>query len=220
LGGKRSNFHIDPGARFMWQHDIRPHADGDLSVFDNEASAPGVTSRAVSRGLVLHVDEPALKVTVAQSDDNPQGALSLSQGDFQLLPNGDWFAGWGSVGQYTEFAPDGDVRLDANIGAGSASYRAYRFAWTGTPAEPPAAVAHVDGSSIVVAASWNGSTNVARWQVLAGPDRDSLLLVGSFATSGFETTMRVPRGDARTVEVRALGPAGRILGTTAVASVR
>jgi hypothetical protein len=112
------------------------------------------------------------------------------------------------------------VRLDANIGAGSASYRAYRFAWTGTPAEPPAAVAHVDGSSIVVAASWNGSTNVARWQVLAGPDRDSLLLVGSFATSGFETTMRVPRGDARTVEVRALGPAGRILGTTAAASVR
>jgi hypothetical protein len=128
--------------------------------------------------------------------------------------------GGGLVGQYTEFGPDGDVRLDANIGAGSASYRAYRFAWTGTPAEPPAAVAHVDGNSIVVAASWNGSTNVARWQVLAGPDRNSLQPVGSFATSGFETTMRVPRGDARTVEVRALGPAGRILGTTAAASVR
>jgi hypothetical protein len=174
----------------------------------------------MSRGLLLHVDEAARKVTTVHSYDNPQRALSLSQGDFQLLPDGDWFAGWGSVGQYTEFGPQGDVRLDANIGAASASYRAYRFAWTGTPSEAPAVTARADRTSVTVAASWNGSTKVARWQVLAGTDRNSLQPVASFARSGFETTMRVPRTAARVVEVQALGPAGRILGTSAATAVR
>jgi hypothetical protein len=220
LGGKRSNFHLDSGAVFSWQHDIRPHAEDELSVFDNGASAPGVASRTTSRGLLLHVDEAALKVTTVRSYDNPQGALSLSQGDFQLLPNGDWFAGWGSVGQYTEFGPKGDVRLDANIGAASASYRAYRFAWTGTPTDAPAVGASADRTTIAVAASWNGSTKVARWQVFTGADRSSLQPVGSFARTGFETTMHVPRNDARVVEVQALGPAGRILATSAATPVK
>jgi hypothetical protein len=220
LGGKRSNFDLGPGATFMWQHDIRPHEDGDISLFDNGASAPGVTSRDVSRGLVFHVDEAARKVTVVQSNDNPQRALSLSQGDFQQLPNDDWFTGWGSVGEYTEYGPQGDVRLDANILASSASYRAYRFDWTGTPAESPAAVARAQGNDIVVGASWNGSTNVASWQVLAGADRNSLQPVGSFARSGFETTMQVPGNGARVVEVQALGPAGRILGTSTATPVK
>jgi arylsulfotransferase ASST len=220
LGGKRGNFDLDTGAKFMWQHDIRPHADDTLSVFDNAASAPGVTSRETSRGLVLHVDEAARKVTTERSDDNPQHALSLSQGDFQLLPNGDWFAGWGSVGEYTEFGPDGNVVLDANIAASSASYRAYRFAWTGTPEQPPAAAAARSGSSIVVAASWNGATQVARWRVLAGRDAGSLQPVATFARSGFETTMWIPAGDARVVKVQALGPAGRVLGTSTATPVK
>ena len=189
-------------------------------MFDNGASAPGVASRTTSRGLLLHVDEAALKVTTVRSYDNPQGALSLSQGDFQLLPNGDWFAGWGSVGQYTEFGPKGDVRLDANIGAASASYRAYRFTWTGTPTDAPAVGASADRTTIAVAASWNGSTKVARWQVFTGADRSSLQPVGSFARTGFETTMQVPRNNARVVEVQALGPAGRILATSAATPVK
>ncbi len=220
LGGKRSNFDLDADARFMWQHDIRPHADDTLSVFDNGASAPGVTSRDKSRGLVLHIDEAGRKVTTEQSDDNPQNALSLSQGDFQLLRNGDWFAGWGAVGEYTEFSPQGHVLLDANIGASSASYRAYRFTWTGTPTQPPAAVARGSGDSVVVAASWNGATKVARWRVLAGPDARSLQPVGTFAKTGFETTMRIPASARRVVEVQALGPAGRVLATSVATRVK
>jgi len=220
LGGKHSNFDLDADARFTWQHDIRPHADDTLSIFDNAARAPGVTSRAKSRGLVLHIDEAARKVTTEQSDDNPQNALSLSQGNFQLLPNGDWFAGWGAVGEYTEYGPKGEVLLDANIGASSASYRAYRFTWTGTPTQPPAAAARVSGNATVVAASWNGATNVARWRLLAGSDAGSLQPVGTFAKAGFETTMRIPASGTRVVEVQALGPAGRVLGTSVATPVK
>ncbi len=219
LGGKRSNFDLDAGAKFMWQHDIRPHADDTLSVFDNASSAPGVTSRDMSRGLVLHIDEAMRKVTTERSYDNPQHALSLSQGDFQLLPNGNWFAGWGSVGEYTEFGPKGEVLLDANIGASSASYRAYRFSWTGTPSAPPTIVVSGSGDTIQLAASWNGATNVARWQVLAGADAGALHPVASFARSGFETKMRLPANGARVVAVRALGPAGRVLGISAATAV-
>ena len=37
LGGKRSDFTIVPGAEFSFQHDVRRHADGTLTIFDNNA---------------------------------------------------------------------------------------------------------------------------------------------------------------------------------------
>ncbi len=120
----------------------------------------------------------------------------------QALPNGNWFAGWGSVGEYTEFTPDGTVVLDANIQAAMASYRAFKFAWTGTPTNPPSVAAERDGSSLRIAASWNGATKVTRWQVLTGPDTRSLQPEGTFAKNGFETAMHVPAADAAVVEVR------------------
>ena len=42
LGGKRSDFTIVPGAEFSFQHDVRRHADGTLTIFDNNAAAPDV----------------------------------------------------------------------------------------------------------------------------------------------------------------------------------
>jgi len=220
LGGKLSSFTIPSGARFSWQHDARAYSDGTLSVFDNASMSPDETTRDSSRGLLLHIDQPALNVTLVRSDDNPRGALSTSQGDLQMLANGDWFAGWGSIGEYTEFDADGRVVLDAALKASTASYRAYRFGWTATPVEPPVAVGRRDGNSVVVAASWNGATNVARWQVLVGSDRDSLHPVGVFPRTDFETRMRVLAPAASMVAVRALGPRGALLVTSVAARLR
>ncbi len=221
LGGKRSNFDMGHDTTFSWQHDAQPHGNGVLTVFDNAASAPGVASRDRSRGVELHVDEQAMTVSLQADFDNPQGALSLSQGDFQRLPNGDYLAGWGSVPQYTEFGANGEVKLDVNINGGSASYRAFRVQWTGRPAEPPAVVARASGGALNVKTSWNGATGVARWDVRAGANRASLRPVGSFPTGGFETSMRVPAASgARIVEVTARGPAGRVLGTSRAITVR
>jgi hypothetical protein len=215
LGGKENNFSMGSGTTFMWQHDVRPHAGNLVSVFDNAASAPGVQSRDVSNGLQLDVDQQAMKVSLTQSDDNPQKILSLSQGDYQELPNGDWLAGWGSQPEYTEFGPDGKVLLDVNINGGTASYRAFKFAWVGTPATSPAVSARADAQSLTVAASWNGATGVARWQVLAGSSAGALEPVATFAATGFETTMHMPTpANASVAQVRALGPAGAVIGTS------
>ncbi len=215
LGGKRNNFSMGAGTTFMWQHDARPRANNVLSLFDNAASAPGVQSRDVSNGMQLDVDQQAMKVTLVHSDDNPQKALSLSQGAYEPLANGDWFAGWGSVAEYTEFSPSGKVLLDVNINGGSTSYRAFKAVWNGMPTTLPSVAAHSDGSTLTVAASWNGATNVSRWEVLAGPSADALTPVGTFSTSGFETTMHIPAAaNATVVEVQALGASGAGLGTS------
>ena len=61
-------------------------------------------------------------------------------------------------------------------------------------------------------ASWNGATQVARWQVLAGASETSLAPAGSAARSGFETTIRT--AGAAFVAVQALDASGAVLGTS------
>src|SRR5262249_32995526 len=53
LGGKRSDFKLGPGARFEWQHDVREHDGGLVTVFDN-AAAP--QEEQESRALLLAPD--------------------------------------------------------------------------------------------------------------------------------------------------------------------
>jgi hypothetical protein len=65
---------------------------------------------------------------------------------------------------------------------------------------------------MLVYASWNGATEVARWQVLAG--RASRLRgVASKARAGFETEITAKSRGSH-VAVRALDARGRVLGTS------
>ena len=50
LGGKQSDFTLGPGAAFNYQHDVRRHADGTLTIFDNGASLPAPRASSRSRG--------------------------------------------------------------------------------------------------------------------------------------------------------------------------
>ena len=124
-----------------------------------------------------------------------------------MLPNGHVFVGWGSQPAFSEFTADGELVFDGRFGEGNDNYRAYRGAWVGRPATKPALV--VNGRDAV--ASWNGATEVARWQLLAGPRRAAVRPVAEVAKRGFETTLPLPPG-ARFVVARALGPRGRTLG--------
>lgn len=140
LGGKRSDFRLDPGALFRWPHDARLRPDGTLTLFDNNAKQP-IRGRE-SRAIVLRLDETRHAASLVRSYTHPAPLLSPSQGDAQFLANGHVLVGWGSNPYVTEFDAGGRVLLDMRFGsAGVDSYRAFRLPWTGRPAGPLAVAA-------------------------------------------------------------------------------
>ena len=138
LGGYRSDFALGEGVRFAWQHDARRQPDGTLTLFDNQAT-PKVGPR--SRALTLSLDEKTMRATATKILEHPDGILSIAQGNSQVLPDGDTFVGFGSGRRVSEFDPEGRLRFDIRFPADVDSYRGYRFAWRGEPAEPPRAAA-------------------------------------------------------------------------------
>jgi hypothetical protein len=211
LGGKRSNFKLGAGAHFAWQHDARWRSDGALTLFDNSAFPP---VRKHSRALAIKLDEAAHKATLLSARTHPRGLLAATQGSVQELPGGDAFVGWGSQRYFTEFSPAGAVLWDARLSVGYETYRAYRMPWVGLPhTTPRAAGVRVRGGAMNVYASWNGATQVATWQVLAGAAPNALQPVRQAAKASFETRIPVA-ASARYVAVRALDVAGRVLGTS------
>ena len=144
LGGKDSSFTLQAadgqvlnsaGRIFAWQHDAEAHGHGIYTVFDNEAagqanSGTGVISELpYSRALTVKVDQRSHTATLQDSDNQPRGQLASSQGNAQLLPNGDLFTGWGSLPEFSEASPTGELVFDAHFPAGVNSYRAYRLPW-------------------------------------------------------------------------------------------
>lgn len=217
LGGRHSDFAMGPGTRFRWQHDAQMQPDGTITIFDNGGNGKDPDAEPVSRALRLRLDTRSMRATLVHAYANPDGLLAPSQGNVQVLPDGHVFVGWGRVGTVTEFGPGGKVLLDATLDGGpdSDSYRAYRVDWTGQPTWPPAlsATGHRDGTSTLWA-SWNGSTEVTSWQLLAGSSPDTLEPAGVTTKSGFETRIPV-RGQPAFVAVRALDGSGTVLATTA-----
>src|SRR5262249_37445744 len=135
LGGKRSDFALGAGVRFAWQHDVRRQPDGTITLFDNE-STPKVGDH--SRLLSLSVDEAAHTVAVARALAHPDGTLADAEGNTQVLPDGHVFAGWGLGRRVSEQDASGKLLFDARLPADYDTYRGFRFAWTGRPADPPA----------------------------------------------------------------------------------
>jgi hypothetical protein len=205
LGGKRSDFAMGRGTTFAWQHDARWRSPTTISLFDDGA-APAVEKE--SRALLLHVNLRRRKVTLLHAFTHPRHLLSTSQGNMQVLPDGHVFVGWGAEPWFTEFAPDGKVLFDAHFVKGADSYRAYKFEWQGGPTDRPAVVARKSGGGrVTVYASWNGATDVSRWQFLAGSTSAEVRPVQTVESAGFETAIEL-KTDATFFGVRALGPAG------------
>ena len=175
LGGKDNSFKMRPGTQFEWQHDARMQADGTLTLFDNGANPK---EEAQSRALHLKLDTQTMRATLIASYTHTPPLVAGTQGDMQVLPNGNVFVGWGDQPNFSEFTASGRMIFDARFPIPVQSYRALRFPWTGHPSEPPAISVTSEGTGAFTAyASWNGATNVARWQLLAGPT-PSLALAG------------------------------------------
>jgi hypothetical protein len=128
------------------------------------------------------------------------------------------FIGWGAQPAFSEYTPSGRQIFNGSFTLPVTSYRARRSPWRGTPKTRPA-VALIRGGSgqTTIYVSWNGATDVARWQLLAGKTESDLRAVGTTASSGFETGIRT-NATGPYFAVRALGRSGKVLATTRVIS--
>src|SRR5829696_4887683 len=137
LGGENSDFDQGYGTRTDWQHDARRHPDGRITIFDNG----GVEQDVQSRGIVIQVDEDSMSATLVGEYTHPNKIHASTQGNVQVLPNGNVFVGWGSEPFFSEFGYDGKLLFDASFPSQVESYRAFRFPWNGQPQDMPALVA-------------------------------------------------------------------------------
>lgn len=217
LGGKKSDFTVDAKAKFAWQHDFRQRRDGTYSVFDNGF---GVTKvNPYSRGLVMKLDETKMTAAFVQEYVHPDKLSCMTQGNFRELADGGSFIGWGQKPYFTEHNADGSVRLAGHLPLDNQSYRAYKHEWVGDPLDQPALGLHVDGGNVVVSASWNGATKVAKWRARSGGQPGALAQAIGADRTGFETQMTI-QGTPEYVVAEALDSKGNMLGASAAIPVR
>ncbi len=211
LGGKHSTFKMGSGTRFYWQHDAELHPHDRLTVFDD-----GGAQEKQARALELHLSTSHKKAMLVYAFTHKPLLKAYSEGNVQLLPNHNVFVGWGTVPKgmasgYSEYSPNGHQIFAGSFVWPVSSYRAYRFPWTGMPTYPPAIAVRSTSKTNAydVYASWNGATQVAKWQVLgATSEAGTYTALGSPASgSGFETKIPVRTGKTNDTwfEVEALG---------------
>jgi arylsulfotransferase ASST len=219
IGGKKSDYEMQSGASMIGQHQAVLQPNGSITVFDNGGSTrfPTMPDRE-GRGIRIRVDGGSRTVSLLEEYKHPGEALfSRSQGSMQVLRNGNAFLSWGGGNPYlTEITPDGQTVFDSHIEpTEDDTYRAYRMPWRALPGDPPDVIASTDSTNTHVYASWNGATEVARWEVLTGNDRGNLSSAGKFDASAFETHVTLQEPSVKYLAVRALGSSGQVLGTSA-----
>lgn len=223
LGGKMNEFSDTSdgvATGFTWQHDARWQDPRTLTLFDNGANGAEVSS-ADSRGLLIELDIPARQATVVTSYEHPQGFMSTSQGNLQVLDSGNVLVSWGHSAAFTEYSRAGDLICDVHFGASAyftfgriVSYRVFKGDWVGAPNTLPDA-AMADDSVFV---SWNGATEVAAWRLEAWDgvslSNTTFVAVDQVDRIGFETKIPFPPEVTSYFRVCALNASGDVLGVT------
>lgn len=214
MGGKESDFRLGKGFRYAYQHDFRRHANGTYSIFENGAAGGPLPNRAkISKGFIFRINEKKKTANLVRQY-TLGGRLSPSQGNTQILPNGNIFVGWGSLKYCTEFSPTGEVLWDMAYSAVNVTYRCYRDPWSGSPAESAIGVkSEREGENSRVWVSWNGDTRVRTWRVLAGGA--NLTLAVHAPRDGFETSIPVTGQPAR-FRLVGLDAQGKVLGRSKI----
>ncbi|KAF9890546.1 hypothetical protein FE257_005677 [Aspergillus nanangensis] len=227
LGGKLNDFtdaSDGEATNFAWQHDARWHANNTLTLFDNAAHSNEDSGE--SRGMTIHLDVTAREATLQTAYYHPQQMKSVSQGNVQILDDGDRvLVGWGHSAAYSEYTPDGQLQCNVHFGASAfftfgrvVSYRTFKGTWVGHPQNPPDA--EVEGNHVYV--SWNGATEVVAWRLEAWASDDvsdatSFGVVAQFEKTGFETEIEIPEDmEWPLFRIVALDADGNPLGVTDV----
>jgi hypothetical protein len=214
LGGRRSDFAIEKGARFAWQHDARGHGTARITAFDNGAAIfenfAERQSQSQSRGLILGVDEVSKTVRLVRAYHHSPPVLTNTFGSVQILAGGDVVIGWGDYPAFGQYTASGAFLEGIRMPLDYSSYRAFRQPWLGSPTTRPAVATTRHGSraGTTVYASWNGATGVSAWEVWAGAHPSKLRRVATAESQGFETAIEISARQGYAA-VRALGAGGR-----------
>lgn len=226
----QKDFYFSSQHDARWQHSNTTHTT--ISLFDNaydEFKPHDNQTHPYSRGLIFVIDNEAKTATFSHEYKHhaPNGPpiLSGSQGNFQLLPNGNAFLGWGAQPFFSEHLASGAPVLHASFidpTRSTTNYKARKYNWTAVPAHDPALWSYsYDGSTATsFYVSWNGATTVRTWRVcvsdsgVGGPWRR----VGEAQKGGFETVLRWD-GFARWAFAEAVDGEGRVLRRSGVVEV-
>ncbi|KAF7718367.1 Aryl sulfotransferase family protein [Penicillium ucsense] len=223
LGGRESDFEMD--FTFSKQHDVKfVSSNGTHHVisFLNNASFEQSNEENLSSALFVELDTAAMTARVVRRINRPDSGLTRLRGSVQLLPNDNVFVGWSEWGYQSEHAPNGDLLMTARFASERYStYRAYKGEFVGRPTSPPDVVASVygtrdDDTTTLIHVSWNGATDIARWNFYARAHaQGSSVLIGHAEKHDFET-MYILDGYMDWITAEAIDKDGKVLGTSQV----
>lgn len=140
LGGKSNDFtfigenEANAPNYFSYQHDIRVLPNGHITIFDNGKQHSPNYSRAVE----YELDEVNLTCKLVWEHRNTPDIYADIFGNFQRLPNGNSFIGWGNsaVGggvALQELHPDGSIALELKLPEKLVSQFIYKSPWPVCP---------------------------------------------------------------------------------------
>lgn len=229
LHGKKSDYYLD-GFSFSSQHDARWVSDDEnesvISMFDNGSNGFNQTHDH-SMLKIIRLNHNTKIATIDLNLDPPctdgHCHISKSQGSFQLLPNGNYLAGWGNDAFWTEYAGDNhDIVFYGALGwTNVMNYRVHKFDnWVGMPLTTPAMWTYSKygqhGNVMYLYMSWNGATEVRHWRLFGSQSKsgpwDRIAIV---PRNGFESILR-HNGFYLYAYAEALDKNFEVLGTTEI----
>jgi hypothetical protein len=140
MGAKQNEFtfineHPENAPRyFKLTHDVRRHANGHLTMFDNGADAKDM-ERPYSRAVEYDLDEVNKTATMVWEYRNNPDFLALNGGDCTRLANGNTIINWGGAAQageapaMTEAGPNGELIYEIWPAQDKVEGRFVRFVW-------------------------------------------------------------------------------------------
>lgn len=227
MGGNSADFEQD--FVFSYQHHATWISENEthtvLSMYDNGANGPYNATSDHSHGHILaidHVNKRVDKLMTWGAPDPKGGIRAGSQGNIQILPNGNAFIGWGEKFFYTEHTADGEPAAFAKLAypnSGIMNYRCYKANWTGAPLTPPAmwSYSKLGKDKMVLYTSWNGDTRARSYNFFVSNSPDGPWKhAGNSERHGFETILNIDEFYGWTYS-QALDRHGDVLGDSAIA---
>ncbi|KAI0974824.1 Arylsulfotransferase-domain-containing protein [Xylaria arbuscula] len=231
LGGKKNDFlDLSDGnaTNFAWQHHARLNNSTQLTMFDNHniSSTIGCMFNC-SRGKHVELDYKNRTARLVSEFYHPESLLSGFEGSYQTTRSGNIFLGWGANPTFTEHLPSGECVLDVQFDLWRPdtgypiNYRAFKMDWKAYPTWDPqiATLRANEYGEFKVYVSWNGATEVAKWQLLLGDSYDNVTNpIMVVPRNGFETEI-ILKPDQPFIRAAAFDQDGLVLGMTAVAQL-